>query len=188
MPYSTFQEYLHLYIHHIDLLRMMVIAILSLAFFVFLLIRNKTAVYASIALALSFFFCLFLVDSMVLIRFSETTPYSTGFDFQAEFNRIFHSTKDERAQILFNVIAFVPLGFFLSEFYSTAWGLDVKQIICFVLKVSLGLSVCIEALQLFFHLGLFELTDMVMNTFGALIGASVSISILALLSSNKGRF
>lgn len=187
MPYSTFQEYLCLYIHHIDWSRLIVISVFSLALLLFLLVRKKYTVYGSIALVLTFFFCLFLVDFMVLIRFSQTQINGTGINLQDEFNRLFHGTKDERAQMLFNIIAFVPLGFFLSEFFSATAHLSVKRVIGFVAIASLSLSLCIECLQLLFCLGMFELTDMLMNTSGALIGASLAFVGRTLFRPNKGR-
>lgn len=38
-----------------------------------------------------------------------------------------------------------------------------------------GLSLTIECLQLLLHVGFFELTDLVMNTVGAFVGALVAV-------------
>jgi len=187
MPYSTFKEYLHLYIHHIDWTRLMVIFILSLTLFAILLFRKKYSVYGSIALVFTVFFCLFLVDSMVLIRFIQINSNGSGFDLQSEYYRLVHGTKDERAQMLFNIIAFVPFGFFLSEFFSAVTKYSLKQKMGFVALVSLGLSLCLEFLQLLFRIGMFELTDLAMNTIGAIAGATLALIGRALFRLIKGR-
>ena len=40
-----------------------------------------------------------------------------------------------------------------------------------------GLSLCIECLQLLLRVGIFELTDLVMNTLGEFIGALISAGL-----------
>ena len=47
--------------------------------------------------------------------------------------------------------------------------------------VGFGLFLTIECLQLLLHVGFFELTDLVMNTLGAFVGAGVSVVISRVL-------
>ena len=46
-----------------------------------------------------------------------------------------------------------------------------------VALVTFGLSLCIECIQLVFRVGVFELTDLLLNTVGALIGG-VALSVV----------
>ena len=40
-----------------------------------------------------------------------------------------------------------------------------------------GLSLCIESLQLILRLGVFEVTDLVLNTLGGFVGALISVGL-----------
>lgn len=61
-----------------------------------------------------------------------------------------------------NILLFVPMGFILSESksFESRW----IVLVCFFC------SLCIELLQMLFHLGMFAVDDIVMNTIGAGIG------------------
>ena len=50
-----------------------------------------------------------------------------------------------------------------------------------------GLSLTIECLQLLLHVGFFELTDLVMNTVGAFVGALVSAGVKMVVAGRKCR-
>ena len=50
-----------------------------------------------------------------------------------------------------------------------------------------GLSLTIECLQLLLHVGFFELTDLVMNTVGAFVGALVSAGVKMVVAGRKSR-
>ena len=78
--------------------------------------------------------------------------------------------------MLFNVTAFVPFGFFLSEFFSEMRGLTVGKRFDYVVLGAFGLSLVIECLQLVLRVGIFEVTDLVLNTLGAAVGAAVAMA------------
>ena len=149
--------------------------VISVVFIVTLLIRKKGAVYGAIVSGLTLFFCLFLLDATLLYRYMLNEPFSTGYDFSAEFIRITHNNEVERAQVLFNIAAFVPFGFLLSESLSSFNRFRTGRRVVSVTLCSFALSLSIECLQLFLRLGLFEITDLVMNTVGGLVGACLSI-------------
>ena len=51
----------------------------------------------------------------------------------------------------------------------------------------LSLSLCIESLQLLLRVGFFELTDLVMNTLGAFVGALISAGVRKVVAGWKCR-
>ena len=77
--------------------------------------------------------------------------------------------------MLMNVFLFVPLGLAMPFVFDGNTG---KRIILTIL-VGLVLSVTVEAIQLFAHLGMVETDDVICNTLGTLIGSCAYL--LALL-------
>lgn len=53
--------------------------------------------------------------------------------------------------------------------------------------VGFELSLIIECLQLLLHVGFFELTDLVMNTVGAFVGALISVGVRKVVTGRKSR-
>ena len=66
------------------------------------------------------------------------------------------------AEIITNIILFIPLGFLLGRL--VGW----KGIL-----IAAVMSAAIEIVQLITHLGLFEIDDIIHNTVGAAIGAAL---------------
>jgi Glycopeptide antibiotics resistance protein len=134
-------------------------------------------VYGAICLGLTVFFGLFLLDTAVAIRWCDGVNHSTGFNPAAEIHRFLYEGVARWTEMLANVAVFVPFGFFLSEFLSTTKHFsDRRQIGRFALA-AFGLSLCIESLQLIFRLGVFEITDLVLNTLGGFVGALMSAGV-----------
>ena len=75
-------------------------------------------------------------------------------------------------EILINVILFIPLGMYLKR------TLDNK-----FLNILL-ISFIFEALQYILHIGVSDITDIIMNTLGGIIGISI-ISISSLIFNNN---
>ena len=80
-------------------------------------------------------------------------------------------------EMLANVAVFVPFGFFLSEFLSTTRRYSAWCQIGPVALAAFVLSLCIESLQLIFRLGVFEITDLLLNTLGGVVGALMSAGV-----------
>lgn len=77
-------------------------------------------------------------------------------------------------QVIGNIIMFIPLGLLLAlSFYRRKGG---GKIIALCAVHSFSFSVFIEATQLVFSLGTFQLSDMVYNTVGGIIGAGLYIA------------
>ena len=145
--------------------------VVSLTVMVILLIRKQYSVYGAVALGLTVFMGLFLLDTAVGIRYLGIMPQTSGYKLTLDFSRLFQKTGHGPAECLCNVAVFVPFGLFLSEFLASAKRLRPGRRLGLVTLAGFGLSLTIECLQLLLHVGFFELTDLVMNTLGAFIGA-----------------
>ena len=156
---------------------------MSLTLTIILLIRKKCSAYGAIALGLMVFMGLFLLDTTVVIRLSSTVHSENGFSLAAEYHRLIHGGTARRTEMLSNVAAFIPFGFFLSEFLASLNRTGSWRRVGWVVLAAFGLSLCIECLQLIMHVGFFELTDLVMNTVGAFVGAGVAILFRRFLRS-----
>lgn len=154
-----------------------VIAGVSLVVLVFLLIRKKYSVYGSIILALTVLYGLFLLDDLFLRRLGGDIVRPYGFDLGAEYQRLINGSVEHRILMFFNVAFFVPFGFFLAEFFLVVKRGEFKRCLGFVATAAFVFSFVIESLQLVFRVGIFELTDLMMNTMGAGIGGGVSLAL-----------
>ena len=152
-----------------------VMAVLTSAVTVFLLIRNKCSAYAALAMGLAVFVGLFMLETAVVIRFCGNYPHNSGVIWG--FDRIIHPSVSGWAEQISNVCVFIPFGFFLAEFLASAKKFSAGRRLGLATLAGFGLSLCIECLQLLLRVGYFELTDLVMNTLGAFLGAGVSLLI-----------
>ena len=160
-----------------------IIGILSLM--IVLLLRKKSSVYGTIVLGLTGFVALILLDASVWIRYCGLYPHETGIDIGGELNRLLHGSESSRVGMLCNVLVFIPIGFFLSEFLSVTKQLSTWRKLGYVTLAGFGLSLTIECLQLILRVGIFELTDLVMNTMGAFVGAGIALLVRAMFVKKK---
>ena len=185
MTSSALQEYARGILSHIPWEHWVVMAFVSLVLSVILLIRKKISVYGAITLGLTIFMGLFLLDTAVGIRCLGIMPHKSGSNLTLDFSRMFQKTGEGPAESISNIAVFVPFGFFLVEFLAEAKRFGAWQRIGCVALGAFGLSLCIECFQLLLHVGFFELTDLVMNTLGGVIGAGMSVLGRALWSWRK---
>ena len=175
MFFPTLQTYIRGMLSSIPWAHWTAIGILSLV--VILLARKKTTGYGAVALGISAFIGLFLLDSAVLIRYFGFYPHCSGFDFKVDLNRIFHSSGLSRVEVFSNFAIYVPFGFFLSEHLAATKRFQPWSQLALVTLAAFGLSLCIESLQVILRVGFFELTDLVMNTVGGGVGALMSLGL-----------
>ena len=170
-----------------------IIGLLSLALTGFLLIRKKVSVYGAICLGVTVFMGLFLLDTAVLIRIGDGVAHKTGFDPGYELHYFLFGGMVRWTEMFANIAVFVPFGFFLSEFLSmtkrfgASSAFSARRQMGRVALAAFGLSICIESLQLILRLGVFEITDLVLNTVGGVIGAWVAGRSLSLSKGRPGR-
>ena len=174
MNSTYWQVYFREVFPNIPWVHWLVIGFLSLALTVFHLSRNKCLKYESICFGMTFFAIFFLIDTAVLIRLGDGLNHSTEFSLVAEYHRLVHGGVARRIEMLSNIGVFVPFGFFLSEFLFATRRADAQHRLGYVVMASFGLSLSIECLQLILGLGVFEVTDLVLNTLGGFVGASLA--------------
>ena len=183
------RAYLHSYLGEVFInnpwKHWLVIGILSLALIAFLLVRKRHSAYGAICLGITVFIGLFLLDTAVLIRWGDGVNRTVGFNLASEYQRLLDGGVHRWTEMLANVAVFVPFGFFLTEFLATTKRFGAWQRIGRVALAAFCLSLCIESLQLVFHLGVFEITDLVLNTVGGVVGASLSLGWRMLWDPNK---
>ena len=138
----------------------------SLALTIYPLSQKKCSVYGDVALGLAVFIGLYLLDAFALNRIGMEGERKTGINLEMEWHRLLHGGEENRMLMLFNVAAFVPFGFFLAEFLASTKRFSAGRQIELVVLTSFGLSLCIECIQLVFRVGIFELTDLVLNSAG----------------------
>ena len=139
--------------------------------------------YGAVCLVMTAFFGLFLLDTAVLIRWGDGISHATGFSLAEEYHRLVHVSAARWTEMLANVAVFFPFGLFLSEFLASAKRFSAERRLWLATLAGFSLSLCIECFQLLLRVGFFELTDLVMNTLGTLIGAGVAVLIRRLLHS-----
>ena len=171
----TVASYAHSILGHIPWEHWVGMVVVALAWTIILLIRKKYSVYGAIAWGLTVFMALFLLDTAVVIRYLGLMKHSAGHNLTLDFSRMFQKTGLGQAESICNVAVFVPFGLFLSEFLASAMQLRPGRQLGLATLAVFGLSLCIESLQLVLKVGFFELTDLVMNTVGAFVGAEMAV-------------
>ncbi len=83
----------------------------------------------------------------------------TNARFQLHLFRSYNAWKAQKAQVLRNILLFIPVGILAGKWVG-------KRGIWF----GIGLSSAIEIVQLISHRGLFELDDIIHNTLGTILG------------------
>ena len=165
-----------------------VMGVVSLVLTIILLSRKKCSVYGAIALGLTVFWGLFLLDTAVLIRFLGIMPHTFGHNLTLDFSRICQESGQGPVETISNIAVFVPFGLFLGEFLASTKRLDSwRQMIGWVVLAAFCLSLSIEFLQLVLKVGFFEVMDLVMNTVGGGVGAVMSAGGRLALARGMGK-
>ena len=181
MSFPTIQAYVRAFFPEIPAPHWIGMGVLALVLTVFLSLRRKYPLYGAVALGFTVLLGLFLLDGLVLIRRGGSlSGEGRGIDLAAEYRRLVSGNEEILFLILFNIAVFVPFGFTLAEFLSSAKRLAGWRCLKYTALTALGLSLCIECLQLILRAGMFELTDLALNTAGAALGAAIPLACRAL--------
>lgn len=159
------------------------IGLLSMALMLCIGDRKKVSLYGILALGILVFIGLAMLDTTVVNRYLSPLPQEAGFEFT--LRRFFHSTEHGRIELFSNLVVFIPFGFFLSEFLASAKRFSAGRRLGLATLAGFGLSLCIECLQLLLRVGFFELTDLVMNTLGAFVGALISAGLRKVVGERR---
>lgn len=187
MFYSALLTYIRNMLSYVPMSHWVSMGAISLFIALSLMIGRKRSVYSSIVLGFTVFVGLFLLEEAVVIRYCDILHHATGVNLEAEHNRIFHGNVWGWTEIFSNLFAFIPFGLFLSEFLASTKSVSAGRRLGLVTLAGFGLSLTIECLQLLLHVGFFELTDLVMNTVGAIVGALVSAGVRKGVAGRKSR-
>ena len=185
MSESVLQLYVGGILAHISMVHLAIIGVLSMALTVILLIRKKRSEYGAIALGITFFFGMVLLDTAVLIRWCGGENHVARISLESEYYRFSQGGKIRLVEMLANIAAFIPFGLFLSEFLASAKRFSAGRRLGLATLAGFGLSLCIECLQLLLRVGFFELTDLVMNTLGAFVGALISAGLRKVVGERR---
>lgn len=179
VSFTEFSIYFRAFFPHLPPLHWLVMSVVSAAVIV-MLIRRKCSsrggcsLYNAAALGVTVFICLVLLDILLIHRFNAARPRQQCFNLLEEYRHIVSGDEEYAFTMLFNFLLFIPLGFSLSEYLSSRrirpWK-TLKYAVLFAFIFSL----CCECLQYVFKVGISELTDVILNTLGALVGVVVSL-------------
>lgn len=186
MPYSSLMKYVREVLHRVPMEHWVVMAAVALAVALLFGIRKKYSVYGAIVLGLAVMMGLFLLDAAVVNRFGIQLEQHPELNLRAEYERLFHGTEAHYIQLFTNVVVFVPFGFFVSEFLSVTRRCSAGRCLGIATLFGFLLSSIMELCQRFFRVGLFELTDLAMNTIGAIVGVLLSLCLRRLVVRKKG--
>lgn len=183
--FTVLRHSIHAILSNVPWDHWVVMAVLTWIIAGFLLARKKCSVYAAVAMGLTIFVILFLLEAAVVMRLCGNYPYDSGLTWGVD--RLVHPSVSEWAELFSNVGVFIPFGLFLSEYLSITKHFSTWRRLGLVTIFGFGLSLCIESLQLVLSVGFFELTDLVMNTLGAFLGARVAALIRRFLRPEGAR-
>ncbi len=127
--------------------------------------RSKLALYAAL-------FCVFVITYASLQPFvGWSQPMDSALSFFVAWSKY-----ASRADIAFNVLAYIPLGFALYAVYPPTWRHDVRTLAA--LGIALSLSIAVELLQTWLPTRVSSIYDTISNFFGACVGVAIAIPIL----------
>lgn len=138
-------------------------------------------------------FAAYLVLLVYLLLFSggfgrqESLQEGTGYNL-VPFREICRYVKYWRQigtgsvilNVIGNVIGFVPFGMLVPALFPVfrkAWR---------VILLGLFVSVTVETLQLLFHVGIFDVDDLILNTLGTAAGYGISVLLRRLAKGRNG--
>jgi glycopeptide antibiotics resistance protein len=105
-----------------------------------------------------------LINPDTIIQNANIIPFKTIWLFVTHYNSNYFNFYIVFYNILLNIAAFMPLGLFLPLIFR-----KMRNFPTFLIAAMLGFLM-IEFLQLFLHLGQFDIDDVILNTIGGIIG------------------
>lgn len=126
-------------------------------------------------------FAVYLIALMWILLFKMGVRFS--YMGNRELNLIpfreyvLYDGKIDRAGTILNILIFIPLGIYI-VILKTNWSIATKILTCFLL------SFAIESLQYLLAIGAFDITDVITNTSGGIIGLAIYYLLQKMLNSN----
>ena len=159
-----------------------VMAVVALGGVLWSVWRKKVSNYGGVLMGLVVFYVLFLLEALVVNRLGRPISFDPALNLSDEYQRLVNGNQAFWIYLFFNVVAFIPFGFLLSEAFSAR---GKKRNWSITVLVTLGLSLLVESLQWILQVGFFEVTDLLLNTLGGAIGAGVALGMRALAQEVK---
>ncbi|MBQ6254916.1 MAG: hypothetical protein IJK05_09770 [Bacteroidales bacterium] len=125
VSFSEFSIYFRAFFPDLPPLHWLIMSVVSAAVIVFMLIRRKGSsrggsnTYNAVALGVTVFICLVLLDILLIHRFNADRPQQQCFNLLEEYRHIISGDEEYAYTMLFNVLLFIPLGLTLSEYLSS---------------------------------------------------------------------
>ena len=185
MDFASFKIYVHNAFPDLPWWHWMVMAVVALGVTLILTLRKGWSTYATICLTITIFVSLFLLNGIVLNRLNSEKVQFSSLDIEAELHRLMEYSIGMRILMVFNVLAFLPFGAALSEFLCSSRSICTKRCIWIVAFTAFEFSLLLECLQLLMKVGVFEVGDIVLNTLGAIIGATIALGLRAAFLNRK---
>lgn len=184
MSFTEFSIYFRAFFPHLPPLHWLMMSVAAAVVIVFMLVRRKGSSrggsnpYNAVALGGMIFICLALLDILLIHRFNADRPQQQCFNLLEEYRHIISGDEEYAYTMLFNFILFIPLGFSLSEYFSSRpLRPGARQTLKLAALFAFVFSLCCESLQYVLRVGISELTDVLLNTLGALAGVAVSLLV-----------
>jgi glycopeptide antibiotics resistance protein len=108
------------------------------------------------------------------VRFSYMETRSINFIPFRE--AVLYNSKGDLAEVMLNVVIFIPLGIYAGLLFRQ-WNFGKKLLLFF------GISLMFEVLQFILRIGAFDITDLLTNTFGGIIGLLLFYAIEKLFNN-----
>ena len=177
MSFHSFSLYVRSAVPDVPWEHWVVMGVVTLAVVLWGRISKKYSIYGTIFLGLAVLFALYLLEATVFVRIGRDNNVYSGLDLKGEYRRLVDGYIGTQMMMLFNVLVFIPFGFALSEFLCSTRFIRAKRCLGIVSLAGFALSLTRECFEWLFKVGMFEITDMVLNTLGAFLGATISLAV-----------
>jgi|SRR5687768_3226023 len=112
---------------------------------------------------------LFILLWLVLFKFSYD-PFAVLRDFQTRSLNLIPFARTRNSEMISNIVAFIPFGVML--------GVNFKQVVFrYKIAVIFAFSLAVEIIQYALAIGVADITDIIMNTLGGLMGLAAYGSV-----------
>lgn len=144
--------------------------------------RMKKKIINTLFVTSLIFYILFLLWNILFKYISPMELFSSGRYFSRSinlipFNDILNGNYNE-LDIWGNVILFIPLGIYINMFFKYSKILrNIGKVIC--------ISLLFEVSQYIFAIGATDITDIITNMFGGIIGIGLYLIIKKVIKDNK---
>lgn len=91
---------------------------------------------------------------------------------------VLYNGKIDRSETILNILIFIPLGIYVAILKNN-WNTIKKFFTCFLV------SLAIESLQYMLAIGAFDITDVITNTTGGIIGLAIYYLLKKMMNSNQ---